>query len=119
MTIKVVAIKELLWSWHPIPKSWIIVPASDLDTINSADVLVQANIKENKKQRKIGKFYKIIEDSNKPWICVESAVFRRNMPHPDPGKPGKSYHRFSWYSYFTHGNIVCETLNFILLSFFT
>ena len=51
MTIKVVAIKELLWSWHPIPKSWIIVPASDLNTINSADVLVQANIKENKKQR--------------------------------------------------------------------
>ena len=111
MTIKVVAIKELLWSWHPIPSSWIVVPASDLDTINSADVLVQANIKQNKKERKLGKFYNIIEDSNKPWICVESAVFRRNMPHPDPGKPGKSYHRFSWYSYFQdegyYNNINC------------
>ena len=100
MTIKVVAIKELLWSWHPLPSSWIVAPASDMDTINSADVLVQANIKENKKQRKIGKYYEIIENSGKPWICAESAVFRRNMPHPDPARQGKTYHRFSWYSYF-------------------
>ena len=57
MRIKVVAIKAVLWSWHPLPSSWIIAPASDMDTINSADVLVQANIKENKKQRKICLLY--------------------------------------------------------------
>jgi hypothetical protein len=95
--MKVVAIEELMWSYHPLPKDWVVVPFDDKKTIESADVLVQSNIKECKKEKKIGSIYQYVIDSNKPYICVESAVFRKNMP--DPPHP-KAYHRFSWTSYF-------------------
>ena len=95
--MKVVAIEELMWSYHPLPKDWITVPFEDSKTIESADVLVQSNIKECKKQKKIGNIYQYVIDSGKPYICVESAVFRKNMPDPPHEK---AYHRFSWTSYF-------------------
>jgi len=95
--MKVVAIEELMWSYHPLPKDWITVPFEDSKTIESADVLVQSNIKECKKQKKIGNIYQYVIDSKKPYICVESAVFRKNMPDPPHEK---AYHRFSYTSYF-------------------
>ena len=83
---------------HPLPKlpNFKLVHWTDKKTIKSADIFVQANIKENK-HRKLMPLYQYIEDSGKPWIVVESAVFRRNMPQPPNPK---SYHRYSWFSYF-------------------
>jgi len=95
--MNVVAIEELMWTYHPLPKSWKVVPFSDTKTIQQADVLVQSNIKECKKEKKLGKIYQYVIDSGKPYICVESAVFRKNMPEPPNTK---AYHRFSWFSYF-------------------
>lgn len=95
--MKVVAIEELMWTYHPLPKDWITVPFSDKETIESADVLVQSNQKGSKRERKIGHIYDYVEKSGKPWIVTESAVFRRNMPRPPHPK---AYHRFSWFSYF-------------------
>lgn len=95
--MKVIAIKELMWTYHPLPKDWIVVPFEDKKTIESADVLVQSNQAGSKKEKKIGHIYKYVENSGKPWIVTESAVFRRNMPKPPHPK---AYHRFSWFSYF-------------------
>ena len=102
---KVVAIKELMWSYHPLPSDWVTVPFSDKSTIQSADVLVQSNIKECKKQKKIGNIYQYVIDSGKPFICVESAVFRKNMPTPPNTM---AYHRFSWTSYFRDEGDYCN-----------
>ena len=106
--MNVVAIKELLWSWHPLPTQWTVVPYADKETINSADVLVQSNQSGSKKEKKIGHIYNYVKDSGKPFIVAESAVFRRNMPDPDPGKSGKTYHRFSWTSYFRDEGDYCN-----------
>lgn len=95
--MKVVAIKELMWTYHPLPKSVIVVPFSDKVSIDNADILLQTNIKGGKKERKLGNIYQYVIDSGKPYICVESAVFRRNMPNPPHPK---AYHRWSWTSYF-------------------
>ena len=83
---------------HPLPNlpNFKVVPWTDQKTIKSADIFVQANIKENK-HRKLLPLYQFIEDSGKPWIVVESAVFRKNMPQPPHPK---AYHRYSWFSYF-------------------
>ena len=50
---KVVAIKELMWTYHPLPKNWITVPFEDKETINSADVLYKVinRIKKRKENR--------------------------------------------------------------------
>ena len=106
--MNVVAIKELLWSWHPLPTEWAVVPYADKASINSADVLVQSNQSGSKKERKLGHIYNYVKDSGKPFIVTESAVFRKNMPDPDPGKPGKTYHRFSWTSYFRDDGDYCN-----------
>jgi hypothetical protein len=95
--MKIVAIEELMWSYHPLPKDWITVPFDDKDNINLADILVQSNQQGSKKEKKIGHIYQYVKDSGKPWIVTESAVFRKNMyqpPHP------KAYHRYSWFSYY-------------------
>jgi len=94
----IVAIKEAYRN-HPIIGGDNIVLAdwSDKDTINSADIFLQSNILEQKRQKKLGHIYEYIRYSGKPYICAESAVFRRNMPnYPNP----RAYHRFSWWSYF-------------------
>lgn len=108
MRRKVVAIEELMWSYHPLDPSWTMVPFSDKKTLQSADVFVQSNIKECKKEKKIGSIYQYVIDSGKPWIVSESAVFRYN--NPQPPNP-KAYHRYSWYSYFRnegkYNNINC------------
>ena len=106
--MNVVAIKELLWSWHPLPSTWKIVPYADKDSIQNADVLVQSNQSGSKKERKLGHIYNFVKDSGKPYIVTESAVFRKNMADPDPGKPGKTYHRFSWTSYFRDEGDYCN-----------
>ena len=94
---KIVAVKELMWTYHPIPKNWVTASFKDKKTINSADVLVQTNIRGGKKERKLGHIYQFVIDSGKPYLCLESAVSRRNMP--DPPNP-KAYHRWSWKSYY-------------------
>ena len=94
---KIVAIKELMWTYHTIQKNWITAYYKDKKTIYSADVLVPTNIRGGKKERKLGHIYQSVIDSGKPYLCLESAVFRRNMP--DPPNP-KAYHRWSWKSYY-------------------
>jgi hypothetical protein len=106
--LKIVAIKELLWTYHPLPDTVTIVPFSDKVSIDAADILLQTNIKGGKKEKKIGNIYQYVIDSKKPFICVESAVFRRNMPEPPNAK---AYHRWSWTSYFRddgdYNNVNC------------
>ena len=43
--LKIVFIEELMWSYHPLPKDWITVPFADVDSIETADILVQSNPK--------------------------------------------------------------------------
>lgn len=95
--LTVVGIKEMYRN-HPFPKlpNFYLVPFADKDTINSADVYIQNNILEQKRN-KIKPYYKFILESNKPFLCAEAAVFRRNMI-PPPNE--NSYHRMSWFSYF-------------------
>src|SRR6056300_767281 len=94
----IVAIKDA-YKNHPIigGDNFKLVDWEDKDLINSADIFLQSNILEQKRQKKLGHIYEFIRYSGKPYICAESAVFRRNMPnYPNP----KAYHRFSWWSYF-------------------
>ena len=104
--MKIVAIKELLWSYHPLPNTVKVVPFSDKKTINSADILLQTNIKGGKREKKLGNIYQYVLDSGKPFICVEGAVFRRNMP--EPPNP-KAYHRWCWTSYFRDEGNYCNS----------
>jgi len=95
--MKIVAVKELMWTYHPIPKDWPVISIQNKAELDTADVLVQTNIKGGKKERKLGHIYQYVLDSNKPFICLESAVFRRNMPDPPHVN---AYHRWNWSSYF-------------------
>lgn len=105
MSHNIVAIKELLWTYHPLPNSVQVVSFSDKKTIQSADIFLQTNIKGGKREKKLGNIYQYVLDSSKPFICVESAVFRRNMPvPPNP----KAYHRWSWTSYFRDEGDYCN-----------
>ena len=103
--MKVVAIKELMWSWHPLPKDWPIVSFQDKAEIESADVFVQSNQSGSKKEKKIGHIYNYVKNSGKPFIVTESAVFRKNMPAPPNPK---AYHRYSWTSYFRNEGDYCN-----------
>lgn len=103
--MKIVAIKELLWTYHPLPDTVLVSPFLDKKIIDSADVLLQTNIKGGKKSKQLGKIYQYVIDSGKPYICVESAVFRRNMPTPPNPK---AYHRWSWTSYFRDEGDYCN-----------
>lgn len=103
--MKIVAIEELMWSYHPLPKDWITVPFDDTATIESADVLVQSNQQGNKREKKIGHIYQYVKDSGKPWIVTESSVFRRNMVQPPNPM---AYHRYSWFSYFRDEGEYCN-----------
>lgn len=94
----IVAIKPAYRN-HPIigGENIKIAEWEDKDLINSADIFLQSNILEQKRQRKLGHIYEFIRYSGKPYICAEAAVFRKGMPdYPNP----KAYHRFSWWSYF-------------------
>lgn len=104
--MKIVAIKELMWTYHPIPDNIKIINFANKKEIESADILLQTNIKGGKREKKLGKIYQYVIDSKKPFICVESAVFRYNMPKPpDP----KAYHRWSWTSYFRDEGDYCNS----------
>lgn len=103
--MKIVAIEELMWSYHPLPKDWITVPFADVDSIETADILVQSNQSGSKKEKKIGHIYKYVKDSGKPYIVTESAVFRKNMPAPPNPM---AYHRYSWTSYFRDEGDYCN-----------
>ena len=65
--MNVVAIKELMWTYHPLPDTFKVVPFAEIKNVN-ADVYVQANIKECKKEKKIGHIYNNFADSGKPRI---------------------------------------------------
>ena len=106
--LTVVGIKEMYRN-HPFPNlpNFKLVSFADKDALNSADLYIQNNILEQKRN-KVKPFYHFIKNSNKPWLCVESAVFRRNMiPPPNPN----AYHRWSWFSYFRdegdYNNVNC------------
>jgi len=89
---------------HPLPKldNFVLVPWSDQATIDAADVFIQANIKECK-HKGLHDQYQYIINSGKPYICVESAVFRKNMEtNTIP------YHRWSWFSYFQDEGEYCN-----------
>ena len=103
--MNVVAIEELMWTYHPLPKDWVTVPFADQETISKADVLVQSNQKGSKKEKKIGHIYDYVLNSSKPFIVTESSVFRRNMPQPPNPM---AYHRFSWTSYFRDEGNYCN-----------
>ena len=92
----VIGIEEMYRN-HPIPNlpNFKIVPWADQNTIQSADVYIQNNIL-GQKRKKLNQYYQFILDSNKPFLVVESAVFRRNMIQPPNPM---SYHRYSWTSY--------------------
>jgi|TARA_R110000851_G_scaffold18069_3_gene57059 hypothetical protein len=93
--MNLIAIKDV-YRTHPIPPEFVIVDWEDIESRESADIYIQANIAENK-HKKLRHKYEYIRTSAKPWIVVESAVFRRNMYQPPNPK---AYHRFSWFSYF-------------------
>ena len=80
---------------HPIPKldNFVVVPWEDKHTIERADVFMQANIKEAK-LKQLRPQYQYIQDSGKPYLVTESAVFRQNL------NPDRLYHRWAWWSYF-------------------
>jgi len=89
---------------HPLPKldNFVLVPWEDKHTIERADVFIQANIKECK-LKGLWEQYQYIIDSGKPIICVESAVFRKNMEtNTIP------YHRWSWWTYFNDEGDYCN-----------
>lgn len=101
----VVGIEEMYRN-HPIPDlpNFKIVPWSDQKTIRSADVYIQNNIL-GQKRRKLNHYYQYILDSGKPFLVVESAVFRRNMKQPPNPM---AYHRYSWTSYFQNEGDYCN-----------
>lgn len=101
----VIGIEEMYRN-HPIPNlpNFKIVPWTDQDTIQSADVYIQNNI-ISQKRKKFKKYYQFILDSNKPFIVTESAVFRRNMVQPPNPM---AYHRYSWTSYFRNEGNYCN-----------
>jgi len=101
----IVAIKELLWTTHPMPREIKIVSFEDTKQIEAADIFVQTNIKECKKQKRLGNIYQYVIDSGKPFICLESAVFRRNLITPPSPR---AYHRWSWTSYFRDEGDYCN-----------
>jgi len=101
----VVGIEEMYRN-HPIPNlpNFKIVPWEDQDTIRSADVYIQNNIL-GQKRRKLNHYYQFILDSGRPFLVVESAVFRRNMKQPPNPM---AYHRYSWTSYFQDEGDYCN-----------
>jgi len=103
--MKVVAVEELMWTYHPLPKHWPIVSFEDKLALENADVFVQSNQSGSKKERKIGHIYEYVKNSGKPFIVTESAVFRKNMPSPPNPK---AYHRWSWTSYFRDEGDYCN-----------
>ena len=106
----IVGIKEAFRN-HPCPNlpNFKIVPWEDQETILSADIYFQNNILEQKR-KKFKRYYQFILDSGKPFLVVESSIFRKNMPHPPHPK---AYHRFSWWSYFrdegNYNNVDCPS----------
>ena len=91
----IVAIAEAYRN-HPLPPQVELVSFADKRRLYKADIFFQNNIIEQKR-KKFKPHYQFILDSKKPYIVVESAVFRKNM-HQPPSK--NAYHRFSWFSYF-------------------
>lgn len=102
---KVYAVKELLWTYHPLHLTWHTYSYhNQLHLLEEADVLVQTNIVGSKK-KKHQPMYNYIIQTGKPWIVAESAVFRYNMVHPPAPN---AYHRYSWYSYLRDEAIYCN-----------
>ena len=95
--LQVVGIKEMYRN-HPMPDlpNFKLVTWEDKETLLSADVYIQNNIL-GQKRKKFNKYYQFILNSGKPFLVVESAVFRRNMVQPPNPM---AYHRYSLYSYF-------------------
>ena len=72
--MNVVAIKELMWTYHPLPDTFKVVPFAEIKDAN-ADVYVQANIKECKKEKKIGAYSVWV--SKKPFLSKLANLKRR------------------------------------------
>lgn len=93
--MKIYAIEEAYRN-HPLPPQVELVSFADKRKLQRADIFFQNNIIEQKR-KKFKPHYQYILDSKKPFIVVESSVFRKNMQQP-PSK--NAYHRFAWFSYF-------------------
>lgn len=103
----VVAIKEMYRN-HPLPdlKNIKLVSWKDKDIIDSADLYIQNNVL-GQKRRELDRYYSYILKSGKPFIVVESSVFRKNMKEPtlrsnfSRNLPiTEAYHRYGWFGYF-------------------
>ena len=57
---KIIAIEELLWTYHPLPDFVRTVPFKDKKSIESADILLQTNIKGGKREKKLGNIYQYV-----------------------------------------------------------
>jgi hypothetical protein len=93
--MNIIGIKDV-YRTHPIPPNFKVIEWENKKELESAHIFFQANIAENK-HKKLRPKYEYIRKSGKPYIVIESAVFRANMqqpPHP------LAYHRYSWFSYF-------------------
>ena len=93
--MKIYAIEEAYRN-HPLPPQVELVSFTNKRKLQRADIFFQNNIIEQKR-KKFKPHYQYILDSKKPFIVVESSVFRKNM-HQSPSK--NAYHRFAWFSYF-------------------
>lgn len=110
MSLNIVGIEEVFRT-HPLPglDNFKIVPWEDQESLENADIFIQANIAENK-HKKLRHKYEYIRRSGKPWIVAESAVFRRNMQQP---RHPMAYHRYSWFSFYRnegwYNNVNCPS----------
>lgn len=95
--MKIVAIQEVIPDYVPLPDFIDLVP---FEEVTDADVWVQFNIGEFKQRKRYGDIFEFIQNSGKPWIVIESPLFRYNS------KPG-SYWRWSWHSYFRDTGMHC------------
>lgn len=98
--------KKIVWfsewknkSKHPFPTFSPFQQVSFKDRAHwqDADALVQVNVRHPYVVKEASRepFYEAIEQSNKPRIVFESAVFRKNAPSEFTNK----YFRFSWNSF--------------------
>jgi hypothetical protein len=76
------------------------------NTIDRADIfLMENNPGLNRAKRKYPWVFNIVQNSGKPWIVIEAAMFRKN--HIKPPWQG-SYYRWSWFSYFRNEGNYCN-----------
>lgn len=82
-----------------LPKEWNVIDFDD-DKKFSADCFFQLNVKKQK--TKSAKEYDFILESSKPYIVIESTLFRKNSFPIDV--PEKFFYRLGWTHFLRSGN---------------